>query len=135
MVSASEDGGSDLDSPVPEFHAVLEQVLDEFEDELGDRPEAPYQNAHGDTVNGKHGYETASQFAKLRHAALLRRREEQERHALVAFDKARREAKAESEGRLVKPEKPGKDASEEAKEAYITDMQAYAAALKAARYK
>ena len=71
VVSASEDGGSDLDSPVPELKEVLEQVLDEFEDELGDRPEAPYQNAYGDTIGGKHGYETASQLAKLRHAALL----------------------------------------------------------------
>ena len=47
----------------------------------------------------------------------------------------RHQADAASEGRPIKPEKPGKDASEEAKEAYITDMQAYAAALKAARYR
>ena len=58
--------------------------------------------------------EASSQLAKLQHAALLRHREEQERHALVAFGKARRQAKAVSQGRPIKLEKPGKDASEEA---------------------
>ena len=44
---------------MPKFNDVLEQVLDEFEAEFGNRPAASYRDIFGRQVPSTHGRETA----------------------------------------------------------------------------
>ena len=89
--------------------AILSKVCDEFEIEFGNRPVAPPHDPVGEMyghkrdTHGKHGYAAACALAKLRHAALLQKREAQDEQIAADFGREQRRKRL---GVPVKPEKP-----------------------------